>query len=220
MLLSAMARADTPMLDLIDIPTADVVDHYGADMSFRSYSNGGVLTKTAFGVFPRFNVGFGLDAERFIGSQSVQVNRPTLNMKFRAYDGSRSLPSLALGYDGQGYFFNRATNKYSEREKGLYGAGSGEIFTPGLSLDGGLNIFDFKKDSLHAFAGLLYMYQETVGALFEADNLVGRSRDNRFNLGARYCITPGLSVDLAGRDLWAAGRKAERILRLSYSTSF
>ena len=206
-------------MDLIDTPTAEVTDHYAADASFRFYSDGGVLTKTAFGVLPRLDVGFGLDAERFIGSRSVQLNRPTLNTKFRVYDGSRNLPALALGYDGQGYFFNRATDKYTEREKGLYGAGSGEIFTPGLSLNGGLNIFDFKNDKLHGFAGLLYMYQETVGALFEADNLFGHSRDDRFNLGVRYCITPGFSVDLAGRDLWAAGRKAERIIRLTYSTS-
>src|SRR6185503_6570311 len=152
-------------------------------LSFRFYSNGGLLTKTAFGVFPRLNVGFGLDTERFIGRESVDLNRPTLNMKIRAYDGARNLPALALGYDGQGYFFNEAKDKYDQREKGLYGVGSGEIIVPGLSLHGGLNIYDFKTDDVYGFAGLQYSYMDVAGVIFEADNLFHKPRESRFNLG-------------------------------------
>jgi hypothetical protein len=213
-------RAQAPVVELIDIPTAEVVDHYGVDSSFRFYSGGGVLTKVAFGVLPRLNVGFGLDAQRFIGNRSVDLNRPTINMKLRAFDGSRSLPALALGYDGQGYFFNKRTDKYDEREKGLYAVGSGEIIVPGLSLHGGLNMFDFKDDRVYGFAGTQYLFEDVVGVSFEADNMFYRPRDIRYNVGARYYVTPGFSLDLAGRDLWAAGRRAERIIRIVYSASF
>jgi hypothetical protein len=213
-------RAEAPVVELIDIPTAEVVDHYGVNSSFRFYSGGGVLTKAAFGVLPRLNVGFGLDAQRFIGNRSVDLNRPTLNMKLRAFDGSRNLPALALGYDGQGYFFNKQTDKYDQREKGLYAVGSGEIIVPGLSLHGGFNMFDFKDDRIYGFTGIQYLFQGVVGAVFETDNMFYRPRDIRFNVGCRYYVTPSFSLDLAGRDLWAGGRKAERILRITYSASF
>ncbi len=215
----ALARAAGPATYLIDIPTADTVDHYGYDLSFRLYSGGGVLTKAAFGVFPRLNVGFGLDAERFIGADTVDLNRPTLNVKFRLFDGKRHLPALALGYDGQGYFFDEKTDKYSQREKGLYLAGSGEILVPHLTLHGGGNIYDFSDDKVFAFAGVNYLYEDALGLTFEVDN-VRVARRNRMNLGGRYFITPSVSVDVAGRDLWAAGRKAERIVRVNYFGSF
>lgn len=214
------AGAALPVVQLIDIPTAEVVDHYAMDLSFRFYTGGGVLTKAAFGVFPRLNVGFGLDAENFVGDQTVDLNRPTLNMKWRIYDGARTLPALALGYDGQGYFFNDVTDRYDQRERGLYAVGSGEIIVPGLSLHGGLNIYDFKTDDVYGFTALQYMIQDTAALILEADNLFHRPRHNRFNIGGRYFVTPSFSIDLAVRSLWAASRDPERIIRINYSAAF
>jgi hypothetical protein len=220
LILGAPLQAEEPVVELIDIPTAEVVDHYGVASSFRFYTEGGVLTKAAFGVFPRLNIGFGLDAQRFIGNRSTDLNRPTLNVKLRAFDGSRNLPALALGFDGQGYFFNKTTDKYDQREKGLYVVGSGEVVVPGLSLHGGLNMFDFKDDRIYGFTGVQYLFDELLGLVFEADNMFYRPRDIRLNVDNRYYVTPNFSLDLAGRDLWAGSRKTERILRITYSASF
>jgi hypothetical protein len=217
--LATSARAQTLMTDLIDVPTADVVDHYGAGISFRFYSDGGLLAKTAFGVFPRLNVGFGLDTEKFIGSRATDLNRPTLNVKWRIFDGQRSLPALALGYDGQGYFFNTSTDKYIQREKGLFLAASGEILVPDLTLHGGINIYDFTHDHLYGFTGLNYLIQDRLGLTVEWDN-VRTGRLSRLNAGGRFYVTPSFSVDVAGRDLGAAGRPTERIVRLNYVGSF
>jgi hypothetical protein len=223
-LLSALtgvpARAAGPMTWLIDTPTAEVSDHYGYNLAFRLYSGGGVLTKTSFGIFPRLNLGFGLDAENFIGSDTVDVNPPTLNVRWRFFDGKRDLPALSLGYDGQGYFYNDATDKYVQREKGLYLVGSGEIVTPGLSLHGGGNIYDFNEDKVFAFGGLTYLHQDFVGLVFESDNIGGKARDIRLNGSLRAYITPSLSVDVGARDLWAASRESERIVLINYFGSF
>jgi len=219
LLATARLHAQGLMTELIDIPTADAVDKYGFHTSFRFYNGGGVLSKANFGVFPRLNIGFGIDTEQLVGSNTVDVNRPTLNAKLRFFDGKRQLPALALGYDGQGYFFNEDTDKYNQRERGLYLVGGGEILTPGLSLHGGANIYDFDDDRVFCFAGISYMIQEVVALSFEADNM-RKGRDNRLNTGVRYYVTPSFAIDLAGRDLWAAGRKAERIVRLGYYGSF
>ncbi|MBI4395649.1 MAG: hypothetical protein HY548_01045, partial [Elusimicrobia bacterium] len=124
-----------------------------------------------------------------------------------------------LGFDGQGYFYDEKKDEYLQREKGLYLVGSGEAFVPSLHLHGGLNIYDFSEDDLFGFAGIHYLHNNVLSLQFEADNLRS-ARRNRLNLGGRYFITPSLSVDLAARDLWAAGRKAERIIRLNYFGSF
>jgi hypothetical protein len=218
-LTGAPLRAAAPLTWLIDSPTAETVDHYGYNVGFRLYSGGGVLTKTSFGVFPRLNVGFGLDAEQFVGSQTVDMNPPTLNVKFRFFDGKRHMPALALGYDGQGYFFDEPTDEYLQREKGLYLAGSGEVLVPKLTLHGGLNIYDFSEDELYGFAAANYIYEDMIGLTFEADNL-RVARESRLNAGIRYYVTPSLGVDVAGRDLFAAGRKAERVVLINYNGSF
>ncbi len=43
---------------------------------------------------------------------------------------------------------------------------------------------------------------------------------NRINAGLRYLITPDISVDLAGRDIGAPGRDAERIVRINFRGTF
>ncbi|HOW26991.1 MAG TPA: hypothetical protein PK876_00615 [Elusimicrobiota bacterium] len=217
-LLTAPLRAAVLMSDLIDVPTAETVDHYGYNVSFRFYSGGGVLSKMAFGVFPRLNIGFGLDTEQFVGQSNPDLNRPTLNVKFRFFDGQRNAPALALGYDSQGYFYNDSTDKYIQREKGLYLTGMQEVLAPNLNLHAGLNMYDFSDDTVYGFTGVSYLYQ-MVAFMAEVDN-IHVSRWNRINLGLRYHVTDSFSVDIASRDLWAAGRDDERIIRLNYFGSF
>ena len=101
-LLPVFGRASAPIIHLIDLPTAEVVDRYGYDASFRFYGGGGMLAKGTFGVFSRFNMGLGLDAEGFIGSGSADFNTPTIHARWRVFDGRRYWPAIAVGYDGQG----------------------------------------------------------------------------------------------------------------------
>ena len=219
LLLGGICRAGAPVMELIDVPTAESLDRYGFDSSFRFYSGGGMLAKTHFGVFPRLNVGFALDADGFVGTDAVDLHKPTLNVRYRFFDGQRNLPALSLGYDGQGFFYNKSTDKYDQREKGLYLAGSGEIIVPDLSLHAGLNMYDFTNDHVYGFMGLRYLYQDTVGFTGEWDN-IRTGRESRLNAGLSWWITPSFSVEFAGRDLGAPSRPAERIVRLVYAGGF
>src|ERR1044071_8675566 len=87
-------------IDVIDTPTAEVVDHYGYNVTFRFGQDGNLQTKTAFGVLPRLNLGFGLDGEKVIGTQNGRLNKPTIIFKFRIFDGKGVIPAFAMGYDG------------------------------------------------------------------------------------------------------------------------
>jgi hypothetical protein len=211
-------------INVIDIPTAEVVDHYAYNVSFRFGRDGNLQTKPLFGVFPRLNLGFGLDGENVIGRGNSRLNRPTLNVKFRLFDGKRALPALAIGYDGQGYVWNKHLDEYEQREKGLYLVGSSEIGVPDLNLHLGVNHFDFDHgDSTRGFFGLTYTYEQLVGLMAEWDHATDW-KERRINFGLKYYVTPLFTVDLIGRNIPKApeseARETERIVRLVYTGSF
>ncbi len=224
-----LGREDAPiqggrLLEVIDIPTADVLDHYGYGVSFRFGKDGNLQTKTAFGVFPRLNLGFGLDGERVLGTEDARLNKPTLNVKLRIFDGRMGLPALAIGFDDQGYVFNRGTDEYEQREKGAYLVATTEMIFPGFMLHLGVNKFDFDKgNTTRGFAGFSYVYEQTVGLLFEWDHAT-EYRERRINYGLKYYVTPMFTVDVAGRNVperpRSRSRETERIIRLTYTGSF
>jgi hypothetical protein len=211
-------------IQVIDIPTADVVDHYGYNVNFRFGSEGALQTKTAFGVFPRLNMGFGLDAERVLGTRDARMNKPTLNVKFRLFDGTEVLPALAIGFDGQGYVWNKTLDEYEQREKGLYAVASHEIIVPDLMLHLGVNHFDFDHgNSTRGFVGLVYTIDQILGLMVEWDHAT-EFDERRVNFGAKYYVTPVFTVDAIGRNIperaGSDSRETERIVRLNYTGSF
>jgi len=212
------------LIEVIDIPTADVVDHYGYFVSFRFGSEGALQNKTSFGVFPRFNIGFGLDGERVLGTRDARMNKPTINIKFRLFHGKGVLPAIAMGFDDQGYVYNKTLNEYEQREKGFYLVSTSEIIYPGFLLHLGGNIFDFDDgDSTRGFFGISYIYERTVGFLFEWDHATDYD-ERRINFGLKYYVTPLFTVDAIGRNIperpGSTARETERIVKLNYSGSF
>lgn len=217
-----------PDTALIDVPTSGIIDYYGFSFKSRLYSSGGVLTWLNFGVMERLNLGASFMIDNLVGSQTpVKMVHPEIQVKFRFYDGGVYLPSLALGYDGQGYYYDRNIRKYMEKEKGLFLAASKEILAAGLVAHGGLNIPDFDDNYLFSFMGLNYTVEDEVSLIIEIDNIFHSDDPSRTNLGMRFYITPSFSLDAAIRELGKNGkfsngwpRKSERILQLKYSTSF
>ncbi|MBI4248883.1 MAG: hypothetical protein HY611_05220 [Elusimicrobia bacterium] len=215
-----------PEVGIIDVPTAGVLDYGSFGIRTRFFSGGGVLNWLSFGVFQRLSIGASFHVDRFIGDDSpVDLARPELQLKFRFFDGDRLLPALAAGFDGQGYFYNRSTRRFSEKGKGLYLAASQEILTPGLMTHYGLNISDFDSDDVYGFLGLSYNIQDKASLLAEFDNL-RRSDQNRLNAGVRIYATPFLSLDLGVREIgkseFLSGqhRKSERIVQFRYVGNF
>ena len=220
-------RLLSPDTELIDMPTAAVVDYGSFATRTRFFSNGGVLEWLSFGVFQRLNIGASLNVDRLLGTQTpVQITRPDLQVKFRFYDGTTILPALAVGFDGQGYMYNRIDHRYDQRQRGLYLVGSQEIGIPGLQANAGINIPDFDNNPVAGFMGASYNIQDQVLIMAEWDN-IANFPDSRLNTGFRVYITPNFSVDFAARTIGQGGkytngveRGAERIVQLKYTGSF
>ncbi|MFA6584476.1 MAG: hypothetical protein WCS77_09280 [Elusimicrobiaceae bacterium] len=213
--------------ELIDTPTAGVVDYYGLQLRTRFYSGGGLMTGAAFGVLPRLNLGVNLSLENLIGTDTnVRLVRPEIQAKYRFYDGSSVFPALAIGYDGQGYYYDHEQKKYMEKGKGLYLAASREVIFPGLFFHPGVNVSDFDNSSVFLFFGLNYVIEDSFSLMAEWDN-VQRVDESRFNVGGRFYVTPFFQIDAAVREIgknttFSNGQKnlAERIVQLRYVTSF
>jgi hypothetical protein len=222
---TAVAEWKYREVEVVDTPTADVVDHYGYNVSFRFGKDGALQAKTLFGVFPRLNLGFSLDGERMIGTEDARLNKPTLNVKFRMFDGPGVLPALAIGYDGQGYYFDRTLDEYTQKEKGLFLVATKEILVSNLMFNVGVNNYDLEEgDSTRCFTALSYNYLQTVGLMLELDHFNEFDKERRVNFGLKYFVTPVFTVDVIGRNVpevpRSVSRETERIVRLSYTGSF
>jgi len=217
-----------PDVEMIDIPTAGILDYYGFMLKTRFYSGGGVLGGLNFGVQERLNLGASMAVDKLIGSDSgVKMRRPEIQVKFRFYDGGYYIPAAAIGYDGQGFYYDQADKKYLEKGKGLYLVGSKEIGAPGLALHGGLNVPDFDNNYLFGFLGLNYTLEDKVAFMVEYDSLFHSDDPSRLNAGIRFYVTPYFQLDMAMREIGRSGtfengvkRKSERIVQMRYSTNF
>lgn len=212
---------------LIDTPTAEILDYGSFAVANRFFGQGGLLASMSFGVFRRLMLGASVEIDRYIGSESIDLQRPQLQIKFRFYDGHGPIPAAALGFDSQGYRFDKGRNEYLEKEKGLYLTFTEEILSPGIELTAGANIADFESDALHAFIGLSWIAQGTLGLFTEYDNIHSKQW-NRLNAGVNIFLSPFIQMGFYGRDLLgnktfqnsSQERKPERIINIRYITSF
>lgn len=216
-----------PDTRLIDVPNAGVVDVGGFGSRTRFFSRGGVLQWLEFGVYPRLNLGASLNMDGLIGTDSpVRLTRPDLQIKYRFFDGSRFIPAFAIGFDGQGYLYNRTIRRYSQRQRGLYVVGSQEIGLPGLQAHAGMNISDFDSDDVGGFFASSFNIEDKLELLVEWDN-VNDFRDSRFNAGTRVFVTPHFHIGFSVRGIGQGGhysnglrRGHERVIQLRYAGSF
>lgn len=225
--MQAPPRLLAPDTDLVDAPTAAALDHFGFSTRTRFFAQGGLLQNFAFGVYPRLNLGASLNFNRLIGTDDpVHLTRPELQIKYRFYDGDRLIPAFAIGFDGQGWLYNRTDKRYNQRQRGLYAVGSQEIGLPGLQAHAGIAISDFDSNDIGGMLAGSWNVQEKVSLMLEWDN-INDFRDSRLNTGARFYITPNFNFELGVRGIGQGGRfgdgqrrGAERIAQFHYTGSF
>jgi hypothetical protein len=214
------AGAESPQIEVVDIPTADILDPSTYATTFRFYSDGGINSRLVIGPLRRVNMGITFDAQQVIGGEPPHMITPSVYFKLRAFDGTDVLPALALGYDNSGYLYQESTHDYLQKEKGLYLVGSHEIFVPDFDLHAGTNINDFNNTKVYGFFGATYKIVPAFALLMEYDN-IRNGPDNRPNLGGRFWITSFFNVDVAARNVGRSDADgAERIVRLNYTAHF
>ena len=216
-----------PDTDVIDAPTTAVLDNYGYSARSRFYSRGGLLQYLSFGVYPGINLGASAAIDGLIGDERhVRMRAPNAQVKYRFYEGDNDFPSVAVGFDGQGYTYNSGIRRFNQRQRGFFVVASKELGLPGVQLHPSFNVSDFDSNSIFGSLPLSINIRDKASVLIEWDNIANWS-DSRFNLGVRTYMTPNFHVDFAIRAIGAGGfysdggsRGPERIVQLKYSNSF
>ena len=101
---ASLARGEMN-LDLIDIPTARVLEKHQIQTTFRFYRQGGLLIKGKVGLIDRLTIGASYGGIGVVGDGEISWNpRAGFSLRYRIIQESENLPfSLTLGYEGQGY---------------------------------------------------------------------------------------------------------------------
>lgn len=184
-------------INCIDIPTAEVVDYSIGEIGIRLYNGGGTISRIIFAPFNRFNFGGSIDIDQLIGKQPLTVRDPKFYFKWRIFDGSKHLPALAIGYDGQGYEYDPVSKKYLQPEKGLFLVFTSNIIIPGLFVDFGSNVVKYMEENkTFAFLGVRYTIEDIVTLIIEYDN-IGDSNLHKINAGFRVNVSENLNIDLS-----------------------
>lgn len=216
-----------PDTDVIDAPTTAALDNYGYSARSRFYSRGGILQYLSFGVYPGVNLGASASVDGLIGDERhVRMRAPTAQVKWRFYEGDSTLPSFAVGFDGQGYRYNTGDRRFNQRQRGFYVAATKELGAPGLLVHPSFNISDFDSNGIFGCLPLTIDIRDKAAILVEWDNINNWS-DSRFNMGLRTYLTRNFQVDFAVRAIGTGGfygdgapRGPERVVQLKYSNSF
>lgn len=224
---SASDSALQPDTEIIDAPTTGVLDYRGYASRSRFYSQGGVLEYLTFGVYPGVDLGASAAGDGIIGNETnVRMRAPTAQVKYRFYEGDQELPSLAMGFDGQGYLYNTVSKRFNQRQRGFYMVATRELGVPGFQFHPSFNISDFDSNAVFGCLPLTLNIRDKAELLVEWDN-INNITDSRLNAGLRAFLTPNFHVDFAVRAIGAAGhysdgapRGPERIVQLKYSNSF
>ncbi len=210
-------------VELIDTPTRSILDYGGYEMQYRMFSGGGVLTKLNFGIFKSLNLGVGWEISNIIGTGDVVVAPPTLQIKFSVYDGDVKWPGFAIGYDGQGYFYDESQAEFRQKGKGVYVVVGKELFLPTLNFNAGLNINDFKEARVIGFANSsIVVIEDALLFMLECDN-IGKGDDVRLNSGLKLWVTRSFTIDFAVRNLTTSDEAkfgCERLFRINYQSKF
>jgi hypothetical protein len=91
-------------IQLIDLPTANILKGGALRTSLRLYEAGGALTYLSVGVSSKMMFGISFGGLHVIGDEQVNWNDyPGVNIGFRLVEEDLVLPAISIGYDWQGY---------------------------------------------------------------------------------------------------------------------
>jgi len=92
-------------INLIDTPTASVLNKNSYNLNFRFYQEGGVLVQGTAGLTEKLTVGASYGGVGIVGTGPIKSNpEPAFSLKYKLGEEGGNLPfALSVGFDGQGY---------------------------------------------------------------------------------------------------------------------
>lgn len=203
-----------PPLELVDMPTAGILEKGSYVSSLRLYPAGGLLGGIQIGLSNRLLLGVSFGGENIIGEGKVNWNpEPGLQFIYRIVDENIVLPAITIGYNSQGFGpYNKTTKRYNIKSRGFYAVGSKNYaFLGDLSFHGGLN-YSLERDDgdkdLNLFAGVMKSLNQDLNLIAEYDVAIN-DNDIRsigegkgyLNLGVRWLFANRLALQFQFKNI-------------------
>jgi len=219
--------------NLIDFPTAGMLQKGQTAVSMGLLPYGSVMTKVEVGIFQNFSFGISYGGENIIGTGSINWYKlPGINVKVRVLDETLVIPAVALGFDsqGKGRYLNDL-DRYEIKSPGFYAAVSKNFELLGyLGLHGIMN-YSLEREDGDKDLNIAFGVEKTIGSkvslLMEYnvafnDNTAGAIGNGAgyLSMGLHYSAGEGFTIGLDLRDLLhnktIAGESADRGIFIEY----
>ena len=209
-----------PPTNLVSIPTAGTMPK-----GFYSFENvfmngGSIITKFMIGITDNFTLGMSFGVSNFIGNGDMKKFKsyPEVQIKYRLFDETSSVPAIVLGIDTQGrgefhekYLPNsqlglsQVLNRYDQKSYGLYLAISRNFLALGnlgfhFGLNKNLSETDDKDDDINIFFG----FDKEINRSFSLYGEYNFARDDDFYNGNESANIENL-IDRDGKGYLNAG---------------
>jgi len=211
---AAGGKASYELRNLIDIPTAGVLEAGNLGVVFDILPLGVFITKIELALFNNFSLGISYGGSNLIGSGEPNwYNNPGYHAKFRIFTETRSLPSLSFGFDSQGKgLFIDSLNRYEIKSPGGYLATSKNFKLLGYISFHGLVNYSLENndgdDNINFGFGIEKSIGPTVSFIAEYNLALNDNSSQSFgdgkgylNLGLRWSASYGLTIGLDFRNL-------------------
>ena len=222
-----------PPLYLVSIPTAGTLPKGTFTLESLLSKNGGFTPKLSVGFTNNFSFGVSFGIQKLIGDEKMEYNKttPEVQIKYRIYEESQSMPALVYGLETQGRGAYVETyenddednvitiNRYEQKAWGMYlalsknwsllgnfglHAGVCKSISENDDEDKDLNLFfGFDKELNRSFSLLV----EYDAALNDNDDKYGVNditfgKDKGFlNAGVRWAIVPNIMMEINFNDI-------------------
>jgi len=222
--------------NLIDMPTAGIMDRGVVGVNTELLPFGTVIAKVEAGIFDNISIGLSYGGSNIIGSGNPDWYPfpPGVNFRFRVMDETVLTPSLTLGFDtqGKGEYF-KPEKRFGIKAPGIFAAASKNFALLGyLSLHGTLNYSVLEHKDGDNFVNLMVGAEKTLGSQFSvlleynfafndnSTNVYGEGK-GYLNFGIRWSVADGVTVGFDLRDLlenrkWNAN-SADRALMIEFT---
>ncbi len=200
--------------NLIDLPTAGILQKGFTGITMDIMPNGVVVSKIEVGVFDGFSFGISYGGSNIIGSGNIEWYKlPGINVRGRIIDESQTLPAITVGFDSQGKgSYSRGLARYQIKSPGFFVSTAKNFeFLGYLSLHGVIN-YSLERNDGDKDINIRFGFEKTIGGRvsligeydFGTNDNTGSSfgKGNGYlNMGLRWSVGDGLTIGLNFRDL-------------------
>ena len=232
-----------PPLYLVSIPTAGTLSRGTYTFEALLSKEGGITPKLSVGFTDNFSFGVSFGIQKLVGDEKMDYNKttPEVQIKYRVYEESQSMPALVLGLDTQGrgnFNVDNSTNRYDQKAWGMYIVFSKNWSALGnLGLHGGLcksisenddgdgdaNVFFGIDKELNRSFSLLLEYDAALNDNeYELNDITFGKGKGYLNAGVRWAVAQTLMLEINFNDINknTDAEYTDREIKIIYSETF